>query len=408
MDILNNLYQSAAAAIGPFVPALLGALLMLIATIVLSRLLRTAINRLGQRTGLDERLKSPGITRMLSEIVYWFVWLLGLPLILGPLGLSSVLEPITSLTNRVMGFLPSLFGAVAVMGIGFIVARIVRMIVTNLLTAAGSEKLAERLGMTSAFGANGLAGTIGTLLFVLILLPVIATALQPLGFDAVAKPVTALIDTIMGLLPKLIGAAIIIVFAIVIGRIVADLVSSILAGAGANKLGGALGLGKDAKIAGRTPAELAGTLVFGAILITALTQAADVIGVDVLRAVIGDIGTVAAHIVSGLFIIGIALILANAVARGIAGSTVSNAPVLALVARGAILFFAIPLSLRQMGLPTEIVTLGFGLVMGAITIAVSIAFGIGGRHAAARIANRLADSMMNTPSNTGDRTVDIQ
>ncbi len=408
MEILNNLYQSAVAAIGPFLPGLLGALLMLIATIVISRVLRTAINRLGQRVGIDQRLKSPGITRMLAEIVYWFVWLLALPLVLSPLGLSSVLEPITALTNRVMGFLPSLFGALAVLGIGFIVARVVRMIVTNLLTAAGSEKLAERLGMASAFGANGLAGTIGTLLFVLVLLPVVATALQPLGFDAVTKPVTTLLDTIMGLLPKLIGASVILIFAIVIGRIVADLVSSILAGAGINKLAGALGLGTDSKIANRTPAELAGTLVFGAILITALTQAADVIGVAVLRAVIGDIGMVAAQIVTGLFILGVALLLANAAARSIAGSSIANASLLALFARGAILFFAIPLALRQMGLPTEIITLGFGLVMAAITIAASIAFGIGGRHAAARIANHLADTMTNTPSNTGDRTVDRQ
>ncbi len=408
MEILNNLYQSAVAAVGPFLPGLLGTLLMLIATIVISRVLRTAINRLGQRAGVDQRFKSPGITRMLAEVVYWFLWLLALPLVLGPLGLSSVLEPITALTNRVMGFLPSLFGAIAVLGIGFIVARVVRMIVTNLLTAAGSEKLAERLGMASAFGANGLAGTIGTLLFVLVLLPVVATALQPLGFDAVAKPVTTLLNTILGLLPKLIGAGIIMVFAVVIGRIFADLISSVLAGAGANKIGSALGLGKDAKIANRTPAELAGTLVFGAILITALTQAADVIGVAVLRAVIGDIGTVAAQIVSGLLILGLALILANAAGRAISGSSIANASMLALVARGAILFFAIPLALRQMGLPTEIVTLGFGLVMGAITIAASIAFGIGGRHAAARIANRLADTITNTPSNTGDRTVDRQ
>lgn len=406
MEFFASLYESAVAAIGPFLPGLLGALLMLIATIVLSRVLRAAINRLGQRAGIDQRLKSPGITRMLAEIVYWFVWLLALPLVLGPLGLSSVLEPITALTNRVMGFVPSLFGAIAVLAVGFIVARVVRMIVTNLLTAAGSEKLAERLGMAGAFGANGLAGTIGLLLFVLVLLPVVATALQPLGFDAIAKPVTALIDTIMGLLPKLIGAGIIIIFAVVLGRIVADLVSSILAGAGANKLGGALGLSKDEKIAGRTPAELAGTLVFGAILITALTQAADVIGVAVLSAVIGDIGTVAAQLISGLFVLGIALILANAAARAIAGSSIAHASALALVARGAILFFATPIALRQMGLPAEIVTLGFGLLMGAITIAAAIAFGIGGRHAAARIANRLADSMSNTPAIPGDRASD--
>ncbi len=40
------------------------------------------------------------------------------------------------------------------------------------------------------------------------------------------------------------------------------------------------------------------------------------------------------------------------------------------------------MALRQMGLANEIITLAFGLLLGAIAVAAAIAFGIGGRELA--------------------------
>ena len=41
------------------------------------------------------------------------------------------------------------------------------------------------------------------------------------------------------------------------------------------------------------------------------------------------------------------------------------------------------MSLREMGLANEIITIAFGLLLGAIAVAAAIAFGIGGRDLAA-------------------------
>ncbi len=46
------------------------------------------------------------------------------------------------------------------------------------------------------------------------------------------------------------------------------------------------------------------------------------------------------------------------------------------------------MALRQMGLANEIITIAFGLTLGAIAIAAAIAFGIGGRDLASK---KLAD-----------------
>jgi uncharacterized membrane protein YedE/YeeE len=54
-----------------------------------------------------------------------------------------------------------------------------------------------------------------------------------------------------------------------------------------------------------------------------------------------------------------------------------------VAARVSILVLAGAMALRQMGLANEIITLAFGLLLGAIAVAVAIAFGIGGRDLAA-------------------------
>jgi hypothetical protein len=387
MEAINALIGSIATALGPQVVSLLGALILLVVIWLIARVVRSAVARLLQKVNLDARLKSPGLSQTLSNVSYWLLWLIALPLLLGQLGLTGMLEPVNNLVGGFLGFLPRVFGSAVILGVGYLVANIVRQVVTGLMTAAGSEKLAERLNMAGSLGKGGLAGLVGTILFVLIMLPVVAGALQPLGLDSVTRPVTNMLDTILGLLPRLIGAGIIIVFAIVIGRVIANIVSTVLASIGFNNILPRLGLGNSPVIAGKTPSELIGTLVLAAIGIGALTQASEVLGFAVLTNAIGSFGSIAAQVGTGILVLAIGLWLSNLAATAIKTSSLANAGVLATIARIAVLFFVIPMALRQMGLPAEIITVGFGSLLGALTIAAAIAFGIGGRHAAGRIAD---------------------
>jgi hypothetical protein len=62
----------------------------------------------------------------------------------------------------------------------------------------------------------------------------------------------------------------------------------------------------------------------------------------------------------------------------------SQMKILAQAARISILAFAGAMALRQMGLANEIITLAFGLLLGAIAVAVALSFGLGGKEIAAR------------------------
>ena len=74
-----------------------------------------------------------------------------------------------------------------------------------------------------------------------------------------------------------------------------------------------------------------------------------------------------------------------------------NAPALANLVRGAILFFTAALALRQAGLPGDIVGIAFGSVVGAIAVGVAVAVGVGGRHVAGRLLEEAVQALRTEP-----------
>lgn len=386
-----------AAVLGPYAPKVLGALVMVLVAWLAGRLVRAAVERLGQRARLDERLQSPGFSILLANVGVGLVWLFTLPGLLETLQLKGLLDPVNVMMSRIMGFLPNLVGAIVVFGIGFLVARIVRQIVTGMLRAAGSERLAEKIGLSGSLGEQGLAGLAGSMVFAFILLPVLAAALEPLGLDAVTRPVSNLLDTVIALIPKVTAALIIVAVAALIGRAVAGIVTGLLGGMGFNRLSRHLGIGEVQRAGGRTPAEIAGSVVMFAIVMVAVMQACEVLGFAVLTHLVASLGSVMAGVAVAVVVMMAGLWLSNWVAGLIREGASFNAPALAMLARAAILFFTAALALRQAGLPADIVTIAFGAVVGAVAIGVAVAVGVGGRDVAGRLLEEAVDALRTEP-----------
>ena len=379
METVSRLFDALVGQLGPYTPRVLGALAILLAAWLGARLVRAALRRGASRLRLEERLSSPGLTETLAGVAAALVWLLALPALLGTLELQGLLTPVNAMLSRLMGFVPNLIGAVVVLGIGVLVARIARQVVSGLLRAAGSERAAEKLGLASALGERGLSGVAGQLVFVFVLLPTLVAALQPLGLDALTQPLSKLFDTVVNLVPRLLSAAIVVGIAV------------LLAGAGLDRLPESLGA-PPLKLAGRALSELAGSAVMFAVVVVAITQATEILGLPVLSEIVATTGGVLARLAVAVVIVVLGLLLASAAARAIEAGRLPNARGLALAARAAILFFSGALALRQAGLPAEIVAIAFGAVVGAGSVAAAVAFGVGGRHVAERALERVAAS----------------
>lgn len=383
--LLNSLFE--------YAPKILGAGIILLIAWVIGTLLRQIISRalgatrldehIGKQAGLGEEQKMP-LTKSLSDAVYWLVLLLFLPAVLSTLGMEGILRPVQGMLNKLLDFLPNIFTAAIIFVLGWFIARIIQRIVTRLLTAAGAETLGEKAGLSKVVGAKGISSILGVIVYVLILIPVIIAALNALALDAITQPASNMLNIIFGALPVMFAAALILIIAYVVGRLLSGLVTNVLANLGFDNVFVWLGLKKDVSEGKQSPSGTVGYLVLIATMLFAAIEASRLIGFEDFAALITQFLVFTSHIIFGLAIFAIGLYLANLVAQKILTTENAQAGMLALAARVSILVLAGAMALNQMGLADEIITLAFGLILGAITVAVAIAFGIGGRELAAR------------------------
>src|SRR5512146_273355 len=179
-----------------FSPQLLAAGALLIVAVVLATILRLVITRLLSASGLSQRLSENAqveprerITswQTIGNVVFWLVILLFLPAILGALQLQGILAPVQTMVNNILAALPNILGALVILAVGYLVARIVRQIVANLLAGAGVDRLGERAGVQGAMRETRLSDILATIVFVLILIPVAIAALNVLNIPAVSQ-----------------------------------------------------------------------------------------------------------------------------------------------------------------------------------------------------------------------------
>lgn len=343
--------------------------------------------RLGDQAGLEVEERVP-VAKAVSDAVYWLVLVLFLPAILGALGLQGLLQPVQGMIDEILAFVPNLFGAALILALGWLLARIVQRIVTNVLAAVGTDRLSEQIGVSKALGEQRLSGLLGLVVYILILIPVLIAALNSLQLEAITRPASDMLNTLLAALPLLFGAALVLVVAYLVGRVVSGLVANLLSGVGFNSVLARIGLGKEPAEGERTSSEVVGYLVLVGIMLFATIEAVRLLGFEVLAGLLAEFMVFAGHVLLGLIIFGLGLFLADLVARTVEASGKTQARLLAVAARVSIAVLAGAMALRQMGLANEIITLAFGLVLGAVAVAAAIAFGIGSRELAGEAVKR--------------------
>ena len=385
-----------------FLPKLVGAGILLVTAWFLATIVKIITVRSLQAFNLDERLNpepqdsAPSLNQLsLSETIgnalYWFIFLLFLAPILDTLELRQALQPVQALITEVLLILPNILAAVLIAVVGWFIANVVRRIVTNLLATTGIDHLGSRLGLSAAAGVQPLSNIIGTIVYVLILIPVAIAALNALEINAISMPAIAMLQQVLNALPAIFTAVAILIVAYFVGRFIADLVTSILTNLGFNNIFTILGLTTPSRrivvstesttppIPTRTPSEIAGIVALVGIMLFATVAAVNILNIPALTALVSGIVIIFGRILAGLVIFAIGLFLANLAFNIITSSGDRQAQILGQVARIAIITLVSAMALQQIGVASDIVNLAFGLLLGAIAVAIALAFGLGGR-----------------------------
>ena len=398
LDLITEPLNALLTQLSEFAPRVLGAAGLLILAWVVATALRRIVSGAMSAANLDERLgertleegSSLPLSRTLADAVYWLVFLLFLPAFLGALAIEGLLAPVQGLTDQVLSFLPNLLAAGLIFAVGWLVARLVQRVVTNLLAAARADSLPERLGIES-MGSLKVSNLVGLVLYVLILIPVVISSLNALQLDAITNPASAMLASILNAVPRLFAAALLLLIAYVAGKLVSGLITNVLASAGFDGVLAKLGFKGAGRPGGRSLSEIAGSLTLVAIMVLAAVEAANMIGFVSLNEVLRGLIEFGGQVLLGLLIFGIGLWLADLAATTVRDSGVGQAETLAIASRVSILVLAGAMALRQMGLGERIIELAFGLSLGAVAVSVALAFGLGSRDIAAEQVRRWRD-----------------
>ncbi|MBM4049337.1 MAG: hypothetical protein FJ279_29935, partial [Planctomycetes bacterium] len=221
-----------------------GALLLLVAWIIASFLrwlvrIGLQATRLDEKFGASAGLAEPGkisLSGSLANFIFWFVLLLFLPAVLSALNMRGLVEPVQGMLTKVLEVVPRIFAASVLLIVGWFIARVLRQVVSNLLTAAGADQLGESVGISAAAGQWALSGILGTIVYALVLIGAIIAALQALQIEAISGPATQMLTTVLKTVPTLFAAILVLAIAYVVGRVVAGLATNILTGIGFNRL----------------------------------------------------------------------------------------------------------------------------------------------------------------------------
>ena len=235
--------------IAGFVPKILGAILLLAVAWLVATVVKTIVTRglgalnIEQRLGLESSDTGDfSLTDTLGNALYWFIFLLFLPAILNVLDLNGTLEPVQGMLNEILALLPNILGAIIIAAVFWFVATIVKRIVTNLLAATGIDNIGRKFGLGSTAGSQSLSSIIGAIVFVLILIPGIISALEQLQIDAISDPAIDMLRQVLDLIPKLFAAGVVLALFYIAGKFVAEFVSNILSNIGFDNLGQWLGM----------------------------------------------------------------------------------------------------------------------------------------------------------------------
>ena len=373
-----------------FIPKLIAAIAIGGIGWILAKLIKVSVQKLLDRTALEEKLNTEvgvaPISSRLSEIAYWLILLLFIPIVLSILGLNGLLFPIQNMINQAISYLPNLFIAGVILFVGHILAKIMRGIVEGVLSGLSLQQHAEKLGL---FKNTNLSKFTGSFVFAVIILTSFIIAFEALGVEAISQPATAMLYEIMYAIPHIIAAILILAIAYILAKFVSKIIVDIVAGMGvdtvAEKLGMQQGLGQC------KASTILGRLIIFFTMLFAVSEAAHRLGLSHVSDLIAIFIKFGANILLGIVILLIGFWFANIVVNIIQRTETTYSRWLSHIVRVLIVGLVIAMGLKAMGIADSIVNLAFGLTLGSVAVAFALAFGLGGRKPAEQLLTNLMD-----------------
>jgi hypothetical protein len=163
--------------------------------------------------------RTPSLSRSISTLVFYLIMIPVTIMALDALNIAVISEPATEMLRTILDALPKVVGALILLGIGYIVGKLAKQFIEQLLPSAGFDRAVSGLG----FSPEGTTAsrTVGTLvMFAIVIFFAIKAA------ELLQSPIIAvMLAQVLELGGRILFGTGIILGGVVIARIVSNLVS---------------------------------------------------------------------------------------------------------------------------------------------------------------------------------------
>lgn len=371
----------------------LKAILLLIIAFAVAAICKSLAVKLLNKTKLASLKSKDGTAnegenaiQLLGKLIQLVVFLLFVPGIFEVLGITQVSAPILTLLNTLWGYVPNILGAVVILWIGFYVARLVRELLVPLFNKLEVNRLQKAAGIEVSEQGK-LSNTLAYIVYVLILIPVIISALYVLNIRAISDPAIAMLSTIFNYIPNLLAALIIIAIGWVLARFISSIVTRMIAASGLDA--------RLAKLTGNTDSKfdlstITGKTIEVILVIFFVVESLRTLNLGVLT----NIGIAVIRYMPYALTAFVIFVIAAFIA-GICFKALKNNghPAAAVLTKYLIYVVAGFMILNQLGIAKTLVDSTFIMIVAAIAVAFALSFGIGGRDFARNMLNILQSKL---------------
>lgn len=334
-----------------------------------------------------------------GTVVFWLVMSLGIAGAFDALQIEAISVPLSNAINTLLGLLP-VIGIAALIAVGgYVLAKIVRSLVTRALTGLGFDNLVAKVKLDGLFGGTTPSKVIGWIAMAFIVVQTTIAALDRVGLQTLSRPMTDMMTQFWSLLPAMLVSVVFIVIGVFVGRLLRGIVQRTLEGVGFDRMMDRIGFGK---IAERDddlakPSGLVGFIVQTTIVLLAVVQGFNNLGLEAWAGYLDTFLRFAVTKVAvALLIVGVGFTVGNYVRDLIEARQRGEQPVpegdavpspvwMAEFARYAVLVFTFTMAVAQLGVAENFVLITFALLFGALCLAGALAFGLGSRDLAGEI-----------------------
>lgn len=164
------------------------------------------INSLSTKIGFDAAKFN--LIKIVKQVVFLFIFIPMLIIALDALELEAISAPATAMLARFLDAIPDIIGAAIIVGVFYIVARLITPALKELLSNVGADALPEKVGL-KFMGGRSLSGITANVVFFFIMLAGLTSGLEKLGMESVVSATNDLLGLsgriVLGLVIMVIG-----------------------------------------------------------------------------------------------------------------------------------------------------------------------------------------------------------